>query len=97
MSRTHTFRNKRAVVDSLNDLGNLSRFLVLQLADVGYVAIHSVRLGGRGRPQHLYSLTGKARGLLALAKNWGTMNHYLRQNLKVVSNVTAQFDYQEAA
>ena len=97
MARTHTFRNKRAIVDSLNDLGNVSRFLALQLADMGYVAIQSVHTGSRGRPQHVYTLTGKARGLLALARNWGTMNHYLRQNLRPVSNVVTLADYRVAA
>lgn len=97
MARKPTFRNNKAIVDSLNDLGNVSRFLALKLVDMGYVAIRASQTGFRGRPSHTYVVTGKGRQLVALARQWGKQNHYLRQNLRPVSNVVELAQFKRAA
>ena len=71
MARNATFANKFNLVKSLENKDNLSRFLSLQLVEKGYLKVVPVKHEGRGRPSHLYELTGKARGYLALARNWG--------------------------
>ena len=79
MSRTQTFSNKAKLVAALNDVetGKISRFLKLQLVEKGYVKIEKVRAAdGVGRPAHDYRLTGKARGYLALSKNWGKVEKF---------------------
>ena len=68
--RPATFATKKAVVAALNDVDNLSRFLKLQLVEAGYLSVQVVRKDGRGRPAHNFVLTGKAKGLMNLAKNW---------------------------
>lgn len=78
MARTHTFRNKQAIVKALNELPTLSRFLKLQLVGLGYVTTAEVHTGGRGRPAYDYQLTGKGRGLVALSANWGKKTDNLR-------------------
>ena len=68
--RPATFATKKAVVAALADVNTLSRFLKLQLVEAGYLAVQKVEKETRGRPAHNYVLTGKAKGLLNLAKNW---------------------------
>jgi hypothetical protein len=58
------------VVDALNNLEGLSRYLALRLKYNGLVAVEKVAHAGRGRQGHRYVLTGKGRGLVALARNW---------------------------
>ena len=71
MARPHTFSNKTKLVGALEAIesGTVSRFLALQLVEKGYVKIEKIATGRR--PAHAYHLTGKARGYLALSKNWG--------------------------
>lgn len=71
MARNATFANKSNLVKSLENKDELSRFLSLQLVERGYLKVATVKHEGRGRPAHVYELTGKARGYLALARNWG--------------------------
>lgn len=70
--RPALLNNKRAVADLLinGDVNNLSHFLKHKLADAGFVAFEPVKTGTRGRPAFNTVLTGKARGLIALARNW---------------------------
>ena len=68
--RPATFATKKAVVAALAEVNTLSRFLKLQLVEAGYLAVQPIKSEGRGRPAHDYVLTGKAKGLLNLAKNW---------------------------
>ena len=68
--RPATFATKKAVVAALKEVDAQSRFLKLQLVEAGYLAIEPVRKEGRGRPAHNFVLTGKAKGLMNLAKNW---------------------------
>lgn len=80
MARKHTFRKSQAIVEALSNIEGVSRFLALQLAEMGYVKIEVIHLNKRGRPQHRYELTGKARGYLALSRNWGRKLQNLKQN-----------------
>jgi hypothetical protein len=80
--RTNTFNNTKAIVTALNDLDNSSRFLNLQLVEKGYLAIEPVKRDGRGRPMHRYVFTGKARGLLAIAAQWGCKSENLIVGVK---------------
>lgn len=69
--KTSTFKNARAIVKALNDLDSVSRYLTLQLVDLGYVKVNKIKVTpGRGRAQVKYEVNGKGRGLQALAKNW---------------------------
>lgn len=77
--RTHTFLNKSKLVEQLTNLDKASRFLALQLVSMGYVRIEPLTLLRRGRPAHVYVLTGKGRGYVALARNWGKRASNLRQ------------------
>lgn len=75
MARTSTFKNKTALVAALTALSNgeaaVSRYLSLELETLGFVKRVPVKMSeGRGRPTMTVELTGKARGYLALAKNW---------------------------
>jgi predicted ArsR family transcriptional regulator len=97
MARKPTFRKSAAIVAALRDPTRTSRFLALQLVASGYLTVCPVHLAKRGRPAHSYALTGKARGLLALAANWGKRNHYLRQNLKPVAVDNAEVTRYELA
>jgi hypothetical protein len=88
MARTPTFSNRTKLVETLNSIKNgedVSRFLCLQLVDLGYVTTETEKHAGRGRPMIHYVLSGKGRGYLALAKNWGTKLEYLRQNTRPVA------------
>lgn len=65
------FKTSKDVVKALNDLDNISRFLKLQLVEKGYVEIFKVKAtAGRGRANHVYQISGKGRGLLALSSKW---------------------------
>jgi predicted ArsR family transcriptional regulator len=68
------FADKFAVVDMLeavktNGVGK-SRYLTLKLVEMGLVEAVDVKGEGRGRPRKVYTLTGKGRGRVGLAKNW---------------------------
>lgn len=64
--------NKRAVADLLinGDPNNLSHFLKHKLADAGFLKLVPVPSGKRGRPALNVELTGRAKGFVALARNW---------------------------
>ena len=99
MARTATFANKFNLVKSLENKDNLSRFLSLQLVEKGYLKVATVKHPGRGRPAHVYELTGKARGYLALARNWGKKAGNLvtvYQPSDIVETPTFIADYSEA-
>lgn len=70
MARKNTFLKKEALAKALTDLPNTSRFLALQLIAKGFVSVEKVHTGKRGKPAHVYTLTGKGRGYVALSKNW---------------------------
>lgn len=70
MARTPTFIRKTNVVEALKDVDNISRFLKLQLVEAGFLQVTPVKSGNRGRPAFAFDLTGKAKGLLALSRNW---------------------------
>ena len=48
----------------------VTRYYLERVAAKGYVAKKNVANGKRGRPTVEYVVTGKGRGLLAMAKNW---------------------------
>jgi hypothetical protein len=76
MARTATFSTKSSVAKALVNLDTLSRFLKLQLVEAGYLkAVTVPSTGKRGRPEVSYVMTGKARGLLALSRNWGKIEN----------------------
>ena len=79
MARTHTFSSKAKLVETLKGINTVSRFLGLQLVEMGFAKVEVIHKAGRGRPEHVYTLTGKARGYLALAANWGKRNSNLKQ------------------
>jgi hypothetical protein len=97
MARKPTFRKSAAIVAALRDPARISRFLALQLVARGYLTVCVTHTAKRGRPAHSYALTGKARGLLALAANWGKRNHYPRQYLKPVVEADNEMCYKMAA
>lgn len=73
--RVATFATKKSVAKVLRDYigGNeVSRFLKLQLVEMGYLAVKPIdtETPRRGRKAHSYELSGKGRGLVALSKNW---------------------------
>jgi len=47
-----------------------SRYIALQLVEMGYVDVELVPHTGRGRPAHRYTVAGRGRSLLALAARW---------------------------
>jgi predicted ArsR family transcriptional regulator len=61
----------KAVVEALRNLDGTSRFLKLQIQEMGYIVSKPVKSGKRGRPAFEWILTGKGNGLLAISKNWG--------------------------
>ena len=71
--RKAAFADKFAKAEFLKALasGELkSRYLALQLVDLGLVAVETVKGEGRGRPRVEYKVTGKGRGYLGLAERW---------------------------
>lgn len=64
--------NKRAVADLLinGNPNDLSHFLKHKLADAGFLTFVPVKTGERGRPVLNVELTGRAKGFVALARNW---------------------------
>ena len=71
--RPAVFADKFGVVDALAALAGgkaPSRYLLLKLVEMGFVATRTVKSEGRGRPRVEFDLTGKGRGRLALSKNW---------------------------
>ena len=68
--RKAVFSNNKNIVAALTGELTVSRPLVIQLVEMGYLEVEEVDTGVRGRPPHQYVLTGKANGLIALAKNW---------------------------
>lgn len=71
--RKETFENAKAFAAVLKDtekLNMLSRYLTLKLVNKGYMEAKTVKGEGRGRPRVEYVVTGKGRGLVALAANW---------------------------
>jgi predicted ArsR family transcriptional regulator len=68
--RPSQFATSKAKVEALNNLHDLTRYHILQLVDMGLVNIEEIKTGGRGRPVHNYVVSGKGRGLQALARNW---------------------------
>jgi predicted ArsR family transcriptional regulator len=69
--RPEIFLSKKVIVEALEARKAPSRYLTLRLVEKGYFTIEPVKTGRRGRPSYSYALTGKARGLLAIARNWG--------------------------
>ena len=65
-----TFSNTKNIVAALTGELKVSRPLVIQLVEMGYLEVEEVTTGVCGRPPHQYVLTGKANGLIALSKNW---------------------------
>ena len=99
MARNATFANKFNLVKSLENKDNLSRFLSLQLVEKGYLKVATVKHPGRGRAAHVYELTGKARGYLALARNWGKKSNNLivaHQPSDIVEEPSFIADHSEA-
>ena len=70
MARPASFNTKVSVANALMNLTEVSRFHKLQLIEMGYLTVDTVKKASRGRPAHDYVLTGKGRGLVALSKNW---------------------------
>ena len=68
--RPSQLATSKAKVEALNNLSDLSRHHIIQLVDMGLVNIEKVKSEGRGRPAHNYVVSGKGRGLQALARNW---------------------------
>ena len=68
--RPSKFATSKAKVEALNNLNTMSRYMILQLVDLGLVEIQKIKTEGRGRPAHNYVVSGKGRGLQALARNW---------------------------
>lgn len=65
------FKNNHKIVAALNDIDNLSRFLRLQLVEKGYLEIvKEKKTAGRGRANHVYQLTSKAKNLIRLSAGW---------------------------
>ena len=77
--RPAEFSDKSNLVKVLADPDSVSRYLALQLVKKGFLTIEAVKHEGRGRPAHKYVATGKARGYLALAANWGKKASNLRK------------------
>lgn len=96
MARKPTFRKSTAIIEALNNVESVSRFLALQLVEAGYLKIDVIHSERRGRPQHRYVLTGKARGYLALSRNWGRKLQNLKQNYRPIeaanSNVAERLE-----
>jgi predicted ArsR family transcriptional regulator len=68
--RKFFFANSKNVVAALTGETKVSRYHTMQLVEMGYLEAEEVTTGVVGRPPHDYVLTGKAKGLLALAQNW---------------------------
>jgi predicted ArsR family transcriptional regulator len=71
--RLAVFRDNYAIVEVLEAIAagmTKSRYLTLQLVQMGFVKPVTVKTEGRGRPRVVYEVTGKGRGRIALAKNW---------------------------
>jgi len=77
--RPAAFGDKTNLVKVLSNPDNVSRYLALQLVKKGYLTIEAVKHDGRGRPAHKYVVTGKGRGYMALAANWGRKAANLRK------------------
>lgn len=70
MARTATFSNKKTLVSALAAPEKVSYYLKRELIEKGYLKPVKVSKTTRGRPAFNYEQTCKARGLLALARNW---------------------------
>ena len=79
--RPAEFSDKSNLVKVLADPDSVSRYLALQLVKKGFLTIEAVKHEGRGRPAHKYVATGKARGYLALAANWGRKTANIRKEV----------------
>jgi predicted ArsR family transcriptional regulator len=55
------------------------------------LTVRKIERQTRGRPELFYELSGKARSLLNIAKNWGKRNYFLRQYTKPVTVEVAAF------
>jgi predicted ArsR family transcriptional regulator len=66
---------KKTLRNALENKDAGSRFLNLKLVNKGYFTIVPIHTNRRGRPAFSYELTGKGRGYLALAKNWGKIEN----------------------
>jgi len=71
IGRPSVFADRSILVHTLTHLDTTSRYLKLQLVAKGYVKVVVIHTCFKGRPHHDYILTGKAKGYLALARNWG--------------------------
>jgi hypothetical protein len=71
MARTSSFGNKFVLAAMLENPEKISRYIALQLVAKGYLKIEKVKENpGRGRASHVYAQTGKAKGYIALSRNW---------------------------
>lgn len=68
--RTPVFNSKKNIVEHLSNPENISRYLAIQLCQLGYMEMESVKGEGPGRPNIKYVVSGKGRSLLALSKQW---------------------------
>lgn len=75
--RKPRYEDRWNVVDDLTAIREnghtaVSRVLKLQLVEMGMLQITKIEKEtvGRGRPAHDYTLTGNAKKMLGLAKNW---------------------------
>lgn len=71
MARTNSFNNTKSIVNALNTLNETSYFLKRQLVHKGYLTVNKMRTSDKaGRYAHVYEVSGKGRGLLAISENW---------------------------
>lgn len=75
--RKPRYEDRWNVIDDLTAIREgghtaVSRVLKLQLVDMGLLQISKIEKEtvGRGRPAHDYALTGNAKKMLGLSKNW---------------------------
>lgn len=61
---------KKMVVAVLADPAANTRYYLERVTEMGYLEKVAVKTAKRGRPAVEYVMTGKGKGLVALAKNW---------------------------
>ena len=72
-------KKKLAAFLAAGDFTGLTIYTKAKLVDAGFLKVEKVVTGKRGRPAELLFATGKANGLVAIAKNWGKKNANLTQ------------------
>lgn len=72
VGRKAAFETGRGKVEALKNVEALSRYHKAQLVEQGLLEIFKIENAGKGRKRYGFKMTGKAKGLMALAAKWKT-------------------------